>query len=400
MSAHPIASAPAPAAPWTLHCSACDYTQPGEQLAGVCPRCGQPLLTEYAPRDVGARSVTPRWDMWRYRGVLPLAETEVPVSLGEGLTPMIEVPSLAARLGVARLWVKDEGQNPTASFKARGMSAAVTRARALGATGLVVPTAGNAGAALAAYGAAAGLRVRVYAPRTTPAPILRTVQAFGAELRLVDGHIGDAGRLARADAAAGGWMDVSTFREPYRVEGMKTMGYELHEQLAPDLDGGLPSVVVYPTGGGEGTVGIWKAFGELRASGQLPADVTLPRMVIAQSAGCAPLVRAFGEGADRATPWDAPATYASGLRVPSPLGDRLVLRTLSESHGDAIAVGDDRTRSATFELASASGIDAAPEGGCALAALAELATIGRLGPRDTVVLFNTGSGASYRVDDG
>ena len=383
------------ASTWTLRCSACDYTQPGDRVAAICPACGQPLLTRY---DAPAFAPTARWDMWRYAGALPLRAGETPVSLGEGLTPMIEVPALARRLGVARLWVKDEGRNPTASFKARGMSAAVTRARALGAEGLVVPTAGNAGAALAAYGAAAGLPVRVYAPRTTPGPILRIVRAFGADLRLVDGHIGDAGRMARADAAAGGWTDVSTFREPYRVEGMKTMGYEVHEQLSAELGGRLPSVLVYPTGGGEGTVGIWKAFGELRNAGALSSDVALPRMVIAQSAGCAPLVRAFAAHQDRATPWDDPATYASGLRVPAPLGDRLVLRVLSESGGDAVAVPDDVIRAATFALACASGVDAAPEGGCALAALDALAADGRLGRDDTVVLFNTGSGASYRVD--
>ncbi len=204
--------------------------------------------------------------------------------------------------------------------------------------------------------------------------------------------------MARADAAAGGWTDVSTFREPYRVEGMKTMGYEVHEQLSAELGGRLPSVLVYPTGGGEGTVGIWKAFGELRNAGALSSDVALPRMVIAQSAGCAPLVRAFAAHQDRATPWDDPATYASGLRVPAPLGDRLVLRVLSESGGDAVAVPDDVIRAATFALACASGVDAAPEGGCALAALDALAADGRLGRDDTVVLFNTGSGASYRVD--
>lgn len=378
---------------WTLHCSACAYHQSGDHAAGVCPECSQPLLTRY---HVPVFAPAERWDMWRYAGVLPLAGGETPVSLGEGLTPLIEVPALARRLGVARCWIKDEAQNPTASFKARGMSAAVTRARALGATGLVVPTAGNAGAALAAYGAAAGLPTRVYAPRTTPAPILRTVRAFGADLRLVDGHIGDAGRLARADAATGEWTDVSTFREPYRVEGMKTMGYELHDQLVAELDGQLPSVIVYPTGGGEGTVGIWKAIGELRDAEQLPADAVLPRMVIAQSAGCAPLVRAFAEHRDRATAWEDPSTYASGLRVPAPLGDRLVLRVLAESEGAAIAVPDEITRAATFALATASGIDAAPEGGCALAALDQLARDGRLGPDDTVVLFNTGSGASYR----
>ncbi|HEY0778718.1 MAG TPA: threonine synthase [Gemmatirosa sp.] len=381
---------------WSLYCSACDYQQSGAAAAGVCPVCGQPLLTRYdAPR--GAPNA--RWDLWRYASVLPLGPGEVPVSLGEGLTPMIEAPALARRLSVGRLWIKDEGRNPTASFKARGMSAAVTRARALGATGLVVPTAGNAGAALAAYGAAAGLAVRVYAPRTTPAPILRTVRAFGADLRLVHGHIGDAGRLARADAATGEWTDVSTFREPYRVEGMKTMGYEIAEQLADALGGALPTVVVYPTGGGEGTVGIWKAFGELRDAGRFAPDASLPRMVIAQSAGCAPLVRAFAAGEDRATAWTDPVTYASGLRVPGPLGDRLVLRALRESRGDALAIADDETRRATYALATATGIDAAPEGGCALAALERLAAAGRVGPRDTVVVFNTGAGASYRADD-
>ncbi len=384
------------AASWTLYCSACDFRQAGDVRAGVCPVCGQPLLTRY---DAPGGDRPERWDMWRYAGVLPLRVGESPVSLGEGLTPVVEVPALARRLGVARLWVKDEGRNPTASFKARGMSAAVTRARALGATGLVVPTAGNAGAALAAYGAAAGLPVRVYAPRTTPAPILRTVRAFGADLRLVDGHIGDAGRLARADAADGDWTDVSTFREPYRVEGMKTMGYELHDQLRDALGGALPSVIVYPTGGGEGTVGIWKALGELRDAGRVSPDGPLSRMVIAQSAGCAPLVRAFAAGEDRATAWEDPSTYASGLRVPGPLGDRLVLRVLRESGGAAIAIDDAVTRAATFALATASGIDAAPEGGCALAALDQMAAGGRLGPRDTVVVFNTGAGSSYRADD-
>ncbi len=383
---------------WTLECSACDHRQGGAEAAGVCPRCGQPLLARYAATAAAAASGA-RWDMWRYAAAMPLGVGEAPVSLGEGLTPMIEVPALARRIGVARLWVKDEGRNPTASFKARGMSAAVTRARALGAEGLVVPTAGNAGAALAAYGAAAGLPVRVYAPRTTPAPILRTVRAFGAELRLVDGHIGDAGRMARADAARGGWTDVSTFREPYRVEGMKTMGYEIRDQLADALGGGLPTVVVYPTGGGEGTVGIWKALGELRAAGALGPDARLPRMVVAQSAGCAPIARAFAAGQDRATAWEDPMTYASGLRVPSPLGDRLVLRVLAESGGDAVAIGDDVTREATRALAAASGVDAAPEGGCALAVLDVLARGRRIGPDDTVVLFNTGSGASYRGDD-
>jgi threonine synthase len=272
------------------------------------------------------------------------------------------------------------------------MSAAVTRARGHGVSGLVVPTAGNAGAAIAAYGAAAGLPVRVYAPRTTPPAILMTVVALGADLHLVDGHIGDAGRLARAFAAERGWMDVSTLREPYRVEGMKTMGYELVEQLGRRL----PTAIVYPTGGGEGTIGIWKALEEMRAWGWLPADAPLPRMIVAQSAGCAPIVRAHAAGADRAEPWVDPVTYASGLRVPGPLGDRLLLRVLRETRGHAVAIDDAVTREATAALARATGIDAAPEGGCALAALAALVRDGALGAGDEVVVFNTGSGASYR----
>lgn len=377
---------------WTLHCSACGLEHPTEGHAALCPACAQPLLARYAP--VAPRATTARWDLWRYGSVLPLRDGESPVSLGEGLTPMAEAPALARQLGVGRLWVKDEGRNPTASFKARGMSAAVTRARAIGAPGLVVPTAGNAGAAIAAYGAAAGLPVRVYAPRTTPPAILMTIAALGADLHLIDGHIGDAGKLTVAHAAESGYLNLSTLREPYRVEGMKTMGYELVEQLGWRL----PTAIVYPTGGGEGTIGIWKAIAEMRAWGWLDAEAPLPRMVVAQSAGCAPIVRAFAAGADRAEPWEDPRTYASGLRVPGPLGDRLLLRTLRESAGHAVAIADDVTREATRALATATGMDAAPEGGCALAAVARLVADGALGPADEVVVFNTGSGASYRKE--
>jgi threonine synthase len=377
---------------WTLRCSACDFTQPGDVVAGICPNCGQPLLSEYAA--VAPGSVTPRWDLWRYAPVLPLRDGESPVSLGEGLTPLVESPALARQVGVRRLWIKDEAQNPTASFKARGMSAAITRARALGAPGVVIPTAGNAGAAIAAYGAAAGLPVRVYAPRTTPAPILATIRAMGADLHLVDGHIGDAGKLSRAFAAESGFFELSTLREPYRVEGMKTMGYELVEQL----DGRLPDALVYPTGGGEGTVGIWKAFGEMRAWGWLPADAPLPRMIVAQATGCAPIVRALRAGEDRAVPWENPSTHAAGIRVPGPLGDRLLLKLIRESNGDAEAVDEDVIRSATTELSTTTGVDAAPEGGAALAVTARLVRDVRLSRDAEVVVFNTGAGASYRFD--
>lgn len=330
--------------------------------------------------------------MWRYAAWLPLHAGEAPVSLGEGLTPLLEAPSLARAVGVRRLRIKDESRNPTGSFKARGMSAAITRAKHDGMPGLVVPTAGNAGAAIAAYAAAAGLPVRVFAPRTTPRPILETIEALGAHLERVDGHIGDAGRLAAAFAAESGWWPVATLREPYRVEGMKTMGFELAEQC----DWQLPDVVVYPTGGGEGTVGIWKAIEELRADGWLPADATQPRYVVAQASGCAPIDRAFTAGADRADPWVDPVTYASGLRVPGPFGDRVLLRILRATNGCTAAIDEDTMRTATARLAHATGIDAAPEGGCALAALERLVADGTIARDADVVVFNTGVGASYR----
>src|SRR4029079_11361480 len=234
------------------------------------------------------------------------------------------LPKLAKEIGVAKLWVKDEGLNPTASFKARGMSAAVTRARGLNVPGLVVPTAGNAGAALTAYAAAAGIPVRVYAPETTPKPILDTIRTLGADLQLVQGHIGDAGKQAKAYAAETGYFDVSTLREPYRIEGKKTMGIELAEQLGWSL----PTHIIYPTGGGTGLIGMWKVFREMIDGGWLPKNAALPHMVVAQATGCAPMVRAFEARADRATPWENPETHASGLRVPGPLGDRLILKAL------------------------------------------------------------------------
>ena len=312
------------------------------------------------------------------------------MSLGEGGTPLMELPKLAKRVGVKRLWIKDEGVNPTASFKARGLSAAVTRAR--GVPGIVVPTAGNAGAALAAYGTAANVPVRIFAPRTTPRSILDIVRAFGANLELVDGHIGDAGRMARAYAKDNGWFDVSTCREPYRTEGNKTLGIELAEQLGWTL----PDVIVYPTGGGEGIIGMWKAFAEMRAAGWIDRSAPLPRLVVAQASGCAPLVRAFDARAEKATPWENPVTHAAGLRVPGPLGDRLVLRALKESNGLAASVDEDTIRDGTMRLAAASGIDAAPEGGCALTVLEKLVHAKAIDGNASVVVFNTGSGASYR----
>ena len=377
---------------WHLDCSACAHTQGGDALASVCPACGQPLLVHYDTAYPSRDAILPRWDMWRYAAVLPLHDGEVPVSLGEGATPMHDLPALAREIGVARLWVKDEGLNPTASFKARGMSAAVTRAAAMGVPGLVVPTAGNAGAALAAYAAAAHLSVRVYAPRTTPSPILATIRALGADLQLVDGHIGDAGQQSRAFAAEHGYFDMSTLREPYRIEGKKTMGLEMAEQLGWRL----PTHVIYPTGGGTGLIGMWKVFAEMRSAGWLSSDVAMPRMVVAQADGCAPMVRAFASGADRAAPWENPETHASGLRVPGPLGDRLILEALYESKGEAASVSEETIRADTLRLSRTAGVDAAPEGGAALGVLDRLVREGRIGADSEVVVFNTGSGASYR----
>ncbi len=347
----------------------------------------------YSELPTSRDALLPRWDMWRYAPLLPLRPGEAPVTLGEGATPLLDAPRLARALGVRQVWVKDDGLNPTGSFKARGMSAAVTRARACGVPGLVVPTAGNAGAALSAYGAAAGLPVRVYAPETTPPAILATIRAFGAELVTVPGHIGDAGRAARAFAAESGYFDVSTLREPYRIEGKKTMGLELAEQLGWRL----PDAIIYPTGGGTGLIGMWKGFEELRRIGWLDRAAALPRMVTAQADGCAPIVRAFALGADRATPWENPTTHASGLRVPAPLGDRLILRVLYESNGAAESASEGEIREGTVELSRATGVDASPEGGCALAVCRKLVASGRLRRDAEIVIFNTGTGASYRA---
>jgi threonine synthase len=328
--------------------------------------------------------------MWRYREWLPLGASETPVSLGEGGTPLLEVRRLADAERVARLWIKDESLNPTGSFKARGLAAALTRAIAAGARHFVVPTAGNAGVALAAYAARAGVTARVYAPRTTPTRILAQIRGYGAELVLIDGHIGDCGRLARAWASEQGALDVSTLREPYRIEGKKTLGLELAEQLGWTL----PDVIVYPTGGGTGLIGMWKAFGELRDAGWIGA--ALPRMYTVQATGCAPVVQAFERGADHCTAWPDPRTVAAGLRVPAPLGDRLILKALHDSGGGAVAVSDEELTEAAEQLMRIEGIDAAPEGGASLAGVRRLLRQGAIRSADTVALFNTGAGWLYR----
>jgi len=298
---------------------------------------------------------------------------------------------LAAKHGLSQLWVKDESTNPTGSFKARGLAAAVTRAVRAGATSFVVPTAGNAGVALAAYAARAGVPGRVYAPASTPPTILSQIRSFGGDLVLVEGHIGDCGAAARAHASQTGAVDVSTLREPYRIEGKKTLGLEIAEQLGWSL----PDAIVYPTGGGTGLIGMWKAFGELARAGWLGG--AMPRMYSVQAAGCAPVVRAFETGADTCTEWSGPSTIAAGLRVPRPLGDRLILRALRESGGAALAVTDAQLQAAAHDLQTAEGIDACPEGGAALAGALELKARGLIRRGERVVVFNTGAGWLYRT---
>jgi threonine synthase len=379
---------------WHLECSGCPTSAEPAGLPTVCPACGQPWLVRYhrtpdpaLRAQLGGRAAT----MWRYREWLPLRPGEEPVSLGEGMTPLVRVPSVERALGLATVWIKDEGQNPTGSFKARGMAAAVTRAVLAGVRRFTVPTAGNAGVALSAYGARAGAAVRVYAPRSTPPRLLEQVGVHGGELFVEDGHIGDCGRVSRAWATESGAFDVSTLREPYRIEGKKTLGLEIAEQL----DWQLPDVIVYPTGGGTGLIGMWKAFDELRAAGWLAPDART-RLFSVQSTGCAPVVRAFESGADATSPWEDPVTVASGLRVPGPLGGRLILRGLRETGGGAVAVTDEALTAWEQRLSASEGLDMSPEGGAAVAALADLVGRGGVGPGERVLLFNTGAGWLYR----
>ena len=361
----------------------------------LCP-CGAPLLARYdlsaaagvRMRDsLGDRAQT----MWRYREALPAADDDGPVSLGEGFTPLVHARRLGAALGMDRLYIKDESANPTNSFKARGLSAAVTVARRLGATALSVPSAGNAANALAAYAARAGLAAHVFMPRDVKPPFIRECELYGASVTLVDGFITDAGRVAAETGAARGWYDVSTLKEPYRVEGKKTMAYEVAEQLGWEW----PDWMIYPTGGGTGIVGMWKACAELESLGWMPATARRPRLVTVQADGCAPLVRAFAAGAERAAPWDDARTAADGLRVPRAVGDFLILRALRESGGTALAVSDRDMVAAMCEIGATEGISAAPEGGATLAALRALLACGTIAPADRVVLFNTGGALKY-----
>ena len=383
----------------SLACTACPTTLPADELHGLCPACGKVLFARY---DLAAlRAAMPRpsldgrsWDLWRYRELLPVRDDRFALSLGEGATPLVPVPSAAASVGLERgeLLVKDEAINPTGSFKARGLSVAVARAAELGVRDVALPSAGNAGAAAAAYAAAHGIGCHVAMPRDAPQSARDEVNVYGAELLLVDGLIDTAGALIRERAGADGWFDLSTLKEPYRVEGKKTMGIELAEAGGWG-DGWCPDVVVYPTGGGTGIIGMWKSFAELETLGWIGSR--RPRMVVVQSSGCAPIVRAHEAGADHAEPWVGAETLAAGIRVPAAVGDYLILRAVRESGGTAVAVGDDEIVEAQLALGRLTGLFAAPEGAATYAALPRLVASGFLRGDERVVLFNTGSGLKY-----
>jgi threonine synthase len=361
----------------SLRCSRCDWSSSIDALYSLCPKDSAPILVQYDFADVSLRK---RNDMWRYADVLPIDSDAEIVTLGEGLTPLLPVGD--------NVFVKDESKNPTRSFKSRGMAAAVTMARKLGAKSLAAPTAGNAGAALSAYGARAGLPVFVAMPRDTPQSIVDECRDYGAQVELVEGVITDAAKRVQAFIKDNGGFDLSTLKEPYRVEGKKIMGYELLEDL-----GRLPDVILYPTGGGTGLIGMWKAFDEMERLGWI--DGRRPRMFSVQSSGCAPIVRAFDQHLETAPEWEAPRTSAWGLRVPRAVGDRLMLTALRDSNGGAIAVDEAQIEGAAAELRRKEGIDAGPETGAAWLALRELRVSGVILPSELTVLFNTG-GNKYR----
>jgi threonine synthase len=377
-----------------LECAACGLEHEAQRLHNLCRECDKPLLVRYDLERAG-RSLTKeslsgrRADMWRYREVLPVESDENVVTLGEGWTPLLRTERLAQKLGLRNLYIKDESQNPTQSFKARGMTAAVSRAKELGARKLAVPSAGNAAGALAAYSARAGLECFIFMPSDTPLANVVECEQTGAHVTLMEGLITDCGAEVGRRKDAEGWFDVSTLKEPYRIEGKKTLGYELAEQLGWTL----PDVIVYPTGGGTGLIGMWKAFDEMEKMRWIGPE--RPRMVTVQAAGCAPIVRAFDEGKRFAEEFPNAATVASGLRVPRAIGDFLIIDALRESGGTAIAVTDEELIAATREIGAAEGLFCAPEGAACLPALRKMIEAGQVKPEERVVLFNTGAGVKY-----
>lgn len=377
-----------------LECGACALRHEARRLQNLCRECGKPLLVRYdlegAARTLTKESLrTRRADLWRYREVLPVERDENIVSLGEGWTPLLRAARLGARLGLGQLYIKDESQNPTQSFKARGMTTAVSMALELGAGKLAVPSAGNAAGALAAYAARAGLESYIFMPRDTPRANVIECEQTGAHVTLMDGLITDCGAEVGRRKEAEGWFDVSTLKEPYRVEGKKTLGYELAEQM----DWQLPEVIIYPTGGGTGLIGMWKAFAEMEAMNWIGHQ--RPRMISVQAAGCAPIVEAFKAGKRTADEFPNAQTTASGLRVPRAIGDFLILDALRASNGTAVAVTDEEMIAAAREIGASEGLFVAPEGAACLPALRKLMAAGEIRPDERVVLFNTGAGVKY-----
>jgi threonine synthase len=380
-----------------LECSRCEKHFAPCKVYNLCD-CGSPLLVRYNLKRL--RTSFSRQglaggpgNLWRYWEVLPVVEQHDVICLGEGLTPLLQARRLGTKLGLPKLYLKDESVNPTGSFKARGMAVAISMARELGLKKLAVPSAGNAGGALAAYATAAGMDAAIFMPQDTPVANRLECSLFGAKVELVSGSIKDCGRVMRERLNPGGrpdeWFDLSTLREPYRIEGKKTMAYEIVEQL----NGVMPDALIYPTGGGTGLIGMWKAFEEMQELGWI--GERRPRIFAVQSSGCAPIVRAFAAQANRANEWQDPHTIASGLRVPAAIGDFLILRALSKSRGGAVAVSDQSMLDAMRNLAQTEGVLTAPEGGATLAALERLLTDGLLSGHETVVLLLTGSGYKY-----
>lgn len=377
-----------------LECGACGATHEAGRLHTTCSECGKPLLVRYDLRRAGkalSREAL-RWrgaTMWRYRELLPPGNEASITTLGEGFTPLLPARALGASLGLRDLFVKDESQNPTLSFKARGMSTAVSMAKELGIAALATPSAGNAASALAAYGAHAGIPTWIFMPADTPMANQLECEVTGAHVTLIDGLITDCAAEVARRKEREGWFDVATLREPYRVEGKKTLGYELAEQM----DWGLPDVIIYPTGGGTGLIGMWKAFAEMEELGWIGSE--RPRMVVVQSDTCAPIVRAFEQGERFATEFANAHTCASGLRVPRAIGDFLILDAVRESGGTAVAVSDAELVAGARELARSEGIFACPEGGACVPALRRLLQSGAVRDGERVVIFNTGSGVKY-----
>jgi threonine synthase len=377
-----------------LACGLCGLEHEAHRLHNLCTACGKPLLVRYdldrAKMTLTKESLASRRpDLWRYREVLPVENDQNIISLGEGWTPLLHAPRLGKRVGIHELYIKDESQNPTQSFKARGMSAAVSMAKELGAAKLAVPSAGNAAGALAAYAARAGLKSYIFMPRDTPRANVVECEQTGARVTLMDGLITDCGAEVGRRKEKEGWFDVSTLKEPYRIEGKKTLGYEVAEQLNWEL----PDVIIYPTGGGTGLIGMWKAFDEMEGMGWIGSR--RPRMVTVQAEGCAPIVRAFEEGNRFADEFPNAATTASGLRVPKAIGDFLILDALRNSGGTAVSVTDEELIAATREIGAAEGVFCAPEGAACLPALRKLMDTGEVRRGERVVLFNTGSGVKY-----